>query len=66
MTKPDYELEQLAIFRGATSVVGVDEVGRGPLAGPVMAAAVVLDPDRIPDGLNDSKKLGGKAARKPL
>ncbi|MFY0595329.1 MAG: ribonuclease HII [Cognatishimia sp.] len=60
MTKPDYELEKLAIFRGATSVVGVDEVGRGPLAGPVMAAAVVLDPDRIPEGLNDSKKLGVK------
>jgi len=60
MTKPDYELEKLAIFRGATSVVGVDEVGRGPLAGPVMAAAVVLDPDRIPEGLNDSKKLGIK------
>jgi len=38
-------------------VAGVDEVGRGPLAGPVMAAAVVLDPARIPDGLNDSKKL---------
>ncbi|CUI57478.1 ribonuclease HII [Cognatishimia activa] len=60
MSKPDYELEQLAIFRGATSVVGVDEVGRGPLAGPVMAAAVVLSPDRIPEGLNDSKKLGVK------
>ena len=60
MTKPDYELEKLAIFRGATSVVGVDEVGRGPLAGPVMAAAVILDPDKIPDGLNDSKKLGVK------
>ncbi|MBY5933280.1 ribonuclease HII [Tateyamaria omphalii] len=38
-------------------VAGVDEVGRGPLAGPVTAAAVVLDPDCIPDGLDDSKKL---------
>ncbi|WP_189368315.1 ribonuclease HII [Tateyamaria omphalii] len=38
-------------------VAGVDEVGRGPLAGPVTAAAVVLDPDAIPDGLDDSKKL---------
>jgi ribonuclease HII len=41
-------------------VAGVDEVGRGPLAGPVTAAAVVLDPSSIPDGLNDSKKLTGK------
>ena len=41
-------------------VAGVDEVGRGPLAGPVMAAAVVLDPVRIPDGLNDSKLLSAK------
>ena len=41
-------------------VAGVDEVGRGPLAGPVTAAAVVLDPARIPEGLNDSKKLSEK------
>ncbi|HEB58941.1 MAG TPA: ribonuclease HII [Gammaproteobacteria bacterium] len=38
-------------------VAGVDEAGRGPLAGPVVAAAVILDPDNIPDGLADSKKL---------
>ncbi|MEL6617249.1 MAG: ribonuclease HII [Pseudomonadota bacterium] len=38
-------------------VAGVDEVGRGPMAGPVTAAAVVLDQDRIPEGLDDSKKL---------
>lgn len=38
-------------------VAGIDEVGRGPLAGPVTAAAVVLNPDAIPVGLNDSKKL---------
>ena len=38
-------------------VAGVDEAGRGPWAGPVVAAAVVLDPDCYPDGLNDSKKL---------
>lgn len=38
-------------------VAGVDEVGRGPWAGPVTACAVVLDPARIPEGLNDSKKL---------
>ncbi|MBM2295337.1 ribonuclease HII [Sulfitobacter pseudonitzschiae] len=41
-------------------VAGVDEVGSGPLAGPVMAAAVVLNPDDIPDGLNDSKALSAK------
>ncbi len=42
------------------NVCGVDEVGRGPLAGPVVAAAVILDPDNIPEGLNDSKKLSAK------
>ena len=42
---------------GATCVVGVDEVGRGPLAGPVTACAVRLDPTRIPPGLRDSKQL---------
>lgn len=46
--------------RGAMRIAGVDEVGRGPLAGPVTAAAVVLDPNNIPDGLNDSKKLSAK------
>ena len=43
-------------------IAGVDEVGRGPLAGPVVAAAVVLDPRAVPAGLNDSKKL--KPARR--
>ena len=38
-------------------VCGVDEAGRGPLAGPVVAAAVILAPDKIPEGLNDSKVL---------
>jgi ribonuclease HII len=41
----------------AAPVAGVDEAGRGPLAGPVVAAAVILDPDCIPDGIDDSKKL---------
>ncbi|MET0336455.1 MAG: ribonuclease HII [Caulobacter sp.] len=41
-------------------VCGVDEAGRGPLAGPVCAAAVILDPNHIPAGLNDSKKLTAK------
>ncbi|WP_421693451.1 ribonuclease HII [Aestuariivirga sp.] len=43
--------------KGRRHVCGIDEAGRGPWAGPVVAAAVVLDPDCIPDGLNDSKKL---------
>jgi len=42
-------------------VCGVDEAGRGPLAGPVVAAAVILNPDNIPQGLNDSKKLSEQA-----
>jgi ribonuclease HII len=42
---------------GRRCIAGLDEVGRGPLAGPVVAAAVVLDPDRVPDGLADSKAL---------
>ncbi len=54
---PDFSFERRAIAAGARIVAGVDEAGRGPLAGPVIAAAVVLDPGRIPDGLNDSKLL---------
>ncbi|TCS67638.1 RNase HII [Primorskyibacter sedentarius] len=57
---PDYSLETSALSRGARVIAGVDEVGRGPLAGPVTAAAVILDASRIPDGLNDSKKLTAK------
>ncbi|MFX0541639.1 ribonuclease HII [Roseovarius sp. S4756] len=62
MTGPDYSLEAAAQVAGARIIAGVDEVGRGPLAGPVTAAAVVLDAADIPEGLNDSKKLG--AARR--
>lgn len=58
---PDYSFETLARTRGHLRIAGVDEVGRGPLAGPVTAAAVVLDPIAIPPGLNDSKKLSRKA-----
>ena len=54
---PDFSFEQAAMAKGYLRIAGVDEVGRGPLAGPVTAAAVVLDPGRIPEGLNDSKKL---------
>lgn len=58
--KPDFRFEQAAMARGLIRVAGVDEVGRGPLCGPVTAAAVVLDPSRIPAGLNDSKKLSAR------
>lgn len=57
ITRPDFEIERLERARLAGHVAGVDEAGRGPLAGPVVAAAVVLDPDRIPDGIDDSKRL---------
>jgi len=56
-TEPDYSHELALQARGALIVAGVDEAGRGPLAGPVVVSAVVLDPTRIPPGLNDSKKL---------
>lgn len=54
---PDFTRERLWKRRGLWPVAGVDEVGRGPLAGPVAAAAVILDPRRLPDGLADSKML---------
>ncbi|AUQ55972.1 ribonuclease HII [Phaeobacter inhibens] len=60
MDYPDYTLEAAAHGRGQIRIAGVDEVGRGPLAGPVTAAAVILDPENIPEGLNDSKKLSAK------
>lgn len=54
---PTLNLEAAALAGGAQRVAGVDEVGRGPLAGPVTAAAVILPPTGIPEGINDSKKL---------
>ena len=57
---PDMSLEDS--FRAQGKIVcGVDEAGRGPLAGPVVTAAVILNPANVPDGLNDSKKLTEKA-----
>lgn len=56
---PTFDSEADAMRKGFSPVAGCDEAGRGPLAGPVVAAAVILDPARIPDGLNDSKKLTG-------
>lgn len=57
---PDYAQETAAGAWQGRRVAGVDEVGRGPLAGPVVAAAVVLDPRAIPDGLRDSKTLDAR------
>jgi len=57
-TGPHMSLE---LACGHSPVCGVDEAGRGPWAGPVSAGAVILDPNRIPKGLNDSKKLTARA-----
>ncbi len=59
--RPSFRRERAALKRGVFPVAGCDEAGRGPLAGPVVAAAVILDPKRIPRGLNDSKKLTAQA-----
>lgn len=55
--KPTFELEAAELQLGGGVIAGVDEAGRGPWAGPVVASAVVLDPDRIPANLDDSKAL---------
>ena len=57
---PNFEYENAAYERGFTAVCGCDEAGRGPLCGPVVAAAVILPRDEISEGLNDSKKLTEK------
>jgi ribonuclease HII len=62
--RPTFRRERRWLARGVWPVAGCDEVGRGPLAGPVVAAAVILDPNRIPRGLNDSKKLNAAAREK--
>jgi ribonuclease HII len=54
---PDFELERKALASGLDPVCGIDEVGWGPWAGPVVTAAVILDPRNIPNGINDSKLL---------
>jgi ribonuclease HII len=64
--RPHFRLEEALISEGLWPVAGVDEVGRGPLAGPVAAAAVILDPRRIPKGLNDSKALTARAREEAL
>jgi ribonuclease HII len=62
--RPSFRRERRWLKPGIWPVAGCDEAGRGPLAGPVVAAAVVLDPDNIPRGLNDSKKLDAEAREK--
>lgn len=57
---PDYSFENEITLKGYKYICGVDEAGRGPLAGPVCAAAVILAPDTEIEGLNDSKKLTEK------
>jgi len=54
---PDFSEEARLLARGLRHIVGIDEAGRGPLAGPVVAAAVLLDASDVPDGLDDSKRL---------
>ena len=55
--KPDFASERKLLRGGIEFVAGIDEAGRGPLAGPVVAAAVILNPKKIPEGLDDSKRL---------
>src|SRR5216684_6558949 len=62
--RPTFRRERAAIKRGLWPIAGCDEAGRGPLAGPVVAAAVVLDPKRVPRGLDDSKKLDPQTREK--
>jgi ribonuclease HII len=57
VARPTFRRERLALKRGVWPVAGCDEAGRGPLAGPVVAAAVILNPDDVPRGLDDSKRL---------
>ena len=62
--RPSFRRERRLMAKGVWPVAGCDEAGRGPLAGPVVAAAVILDPERIPRGLNDSKKLDAEEREK--
>src|SRR5262245_24641956 len=61
--KASFELEAVELQIHGGPVAGVDEAGRGPLAGPVVAAAVILDPANIPDGIADSKTLEPEVRR---
>jgi len=61
--KASFELEAIELELTGGPIAGVDQAGRGPLAGPVVAAAVVLDPTQIPDGIADHKGLDVHARR---
>jgi ribonuclease HII len=61
LPSPTFDLEEAMMGKFQGPVAGIDEAGRGPWAGPVVIAAVILDPDRIPEGLNDSKVLTPEA-----
>jgi ribonuclease HII len=61
---PSFRRERALITRGIWPIAGCDEAGRGPLAGPVVAAAVILDPRRIPRGIDDSKRLTAEQREK--
>jgi len=64
MPLPDFDVETGLIKKGYKAIAGVDEVGRGCIAGPVTAAAVILNPQKIPSGLNDSKKVSFETREK--
>jgi ribonuclease HII len=64
MGKPNYKVERSLMREGARHIAGVDEVGRGPLAGPVAVAAVILDPADLPKGVDDSKALSAAEREK--
>jgi ribonuclease HII len=61
---PHFRVERRLMARGVWPIAGIDEAGRGPLAGPVAAAAVILDPRRLPKNLDDSKQLTGPVREK--
>ncbi len=60
VVRPTDRFEKRARRRGARLIAGVDESGRGPLAGPVVVAAVIFDKRRYPDGVDDSKRLDAR------
>lgn len=57
---PTFKVERRLLYAGYTRIAGIDEAGRGPLAGPVVAAAVILNPEDMIEGVNDSKALSEK------
>ena len=59
---PDFSIENKKRQLNFNTIAGVDEAGRGPWAGPVYSAIVILNKDRIPQGINDSKKISEKNA----